>query len=174
MRANLHGKQGTFSLFPSSERGRMSPVFRGAKMLSLHHVHLFASDIDRTIAFWREYFGAVIVLDIGYAGARNVFMRVGEGRLHLYDQPPKHAGAGTVHHLGIETNELDALAARLGGDGISVTDIRRHPEGDYAMAEAPDGLLLELFQPNAARLPAALAGSGYFATVADGSNPGGS
>jgi catechol 2,3-dioxygenase-like lactoylglutathione lyase family enzyme len=134
-------------------------------MLSLHHIHLFASDIEASIAFWREHFGATVVLDTGFAGARNVFLRVGEGRLHLYAQSPKHAGAGTVHHLGIETDELDDLAARLKAAGVSVSDVRRHAEGNYAMAEAPDGLLLELFQPNAAALSPELARSGYFATV---------
>ena len=134
-------------------------------MLSLHHTHLFASDVDHSIAFWRDHFGAVVLVDTVFAGARNVFMRIGEGRLHLYDQAPKHAGAGTVHHLGIETDELDALVARLKVAGVSVTDVRRHAEGDYAMAEGPDGLLLELFQPHAARLPAALIEAGYFATA---------
>jgi len=28
-------------------------------MLSLHHTHLFASDIDASIAFWREHFGSM-------------------------------------------------------------------------------------------------------------------
>jgi catechol 2,3-dioxygenase-like lactoylglutathione lyase family enzyme len=137
-------------------------------MLSLHHTHLFAADVDRSIAFWRDHFGAVVLVDTVFAGARNVFMRVGEGRLHLYDQAPKHAGAGTVHHLGIETDELDALVARLKVAGVSVTDVRRHAEGDYAMAEAPDGLLLELFQPHAECLPAALIASGYFASARKG------
>lgn len=137
-------------------------------MLSLHHTHLFAADIDRSLAFWRDHFGAVILLDTEFAGARNVFMRIGEGRLHLYDQPPKHAGAGTVHHLGIETDELEALVGRLKAAGESVTDIRRHAEGDYAMAQAPDGLLLELFQPHADRLPAALVEAGYFASAGQG------
>ena len=134
-------------------------------MLSLHHTHLFASDVDRSIAFWRDLFGAVVVLDTEFAGARNVFMRIGEGRLHLYDQGPKHPGAGTVHHLGIETDELDALVARLKTTGVSVTDVRRHAEGDYAMAEGPDGLLLELFQPHAARLPVTLIETAYFASA---------
>ena len=134
-------------------------------MLSLHHTHVFATDVDRSIAFWRDHFGAVVVLDTVFAGARNVFMRIGEGRLHLYDQAPKHAGAGTVHHLGIETDELDALVARLKIAGVSVTDVRRHAEGDYAMSEGPDGLLLELFQPHAERLPAALIEAGYFASA---------
>jgi hypothetical protein len=51
-----------------------------------------------------------------------------------------------------------------------VTDVRRHAEGDYAMAQAPDGLLLELFQPHAARLPAALVEAGYFASARKGSS----
>ena len=139
-------------------------------MLSLHHTHLFASDVDRSIAFWRDHFGAIVLVDTVFAGARNVFMRIGEGRLHLYDQAPKHAGAGTVHHLGIETDELDALVARLKVAGVSVTDVRRHAEGDYAMAEGPDGLLLELFQPHVERLPAALIETGYFASGRKGSS----
>ena len=139
-------------------------------MLSLHHTHLFASDVDRSIAFWRDHFGAVVLVDTVFAGARNVFMRIGEGRLHLYDQAPKHAGAGTVHHLGIETDELDALVARLKVAGVSVTDVRRHAEGDYAMAEGPDGLLLELFRPHVERLPAALIVTGYFASARKGSS----
>jgi hypothetical protein len=75
-----------------------------------------------------------------------------------------------VHHLGIETDELDALVGRLKAAGVSVTDVRRHAEGDYAMAEAPDGLLLELFQPHAERLPAALVEAGYFASARRGSD----
>jgi catechol 2,3-dioxygenase-like lactoylglutathione lyase family enzyme len=134
-------------------------------MLSLHHVHLFASDADRTIGFWREHFGATVMLDADFAGARNVFLRVGEGRLHLYSQPPRHAGSGTVHHLGIETDELESLVGRLRAAEVSVTEIRRYPEGDYAMAQAPDGLLLELFQPHASAMTPEIVRSGYFASV---------
>ena len=137
-------------------------------MFSLHHVHLMASDVDATIAFWREHFSAEVMLDTEFAGARNVFLRIGEGRLHLYAQPPKHAGPATVHHLGIETDELEALVARLKATGVSVTDIRRHPEASYAMAKGPDGLLLELFQPDPARMDPRLAQAGYFASIQHG------
>ena len=137
-------------------------------MFSLHHVHLMAADIDTTIGFWREHFAAVVMLDAQFAGARNVFLRVGDGRLHLYAQPPKHAGQGTVHHLGVETDELDALVARLKVAGVSVTEVRRHPEASYAMAMGPDGLLLELFQPDAAQMDPQLAQAGYFASIKTG------
>jgi catechol 2,3-dioxygenase-like lactoylglutathione lyase family enzyme len=134
-------------------------------MISLHHVHLMASDVDATIEFWRRHFGGVVVLDADFAGARNVFLRVGEGRLHLYAQPPKHAGAATVHHLGVETDELVALVERLKVAGVSVTEVRRHQEACYAMAQGPDGLLLELFQPGPAQVDPRLVASGYFASL---------
>ena len=87
--------------------------------------------------------------DTEFAGARNVFMRVGAGHLHFYDQPPKTLGQGTVHHLGIQTDDLDRLVGRLRALGVSVTDVRRHPTADYAMAQGPDQLLIELFRPHA-------------------------
>ena len=36
-----------------------------------------ASDLDATIALWRDRFGGQVVADIKFAGACNVFMRVG-------------------------------------------------------------------------------------------------
>lgn len=137
-------------------------------MISLHHVHLMASDVETTIDFWREHFSAEVMLDVEFAGARNVFLQVGEGRLHLYAQPPKHSGPATVHHLGVETDELEALVARLRAAGVSVTDVRRHPEASYAMAKGPDGLLLELFQPDPAQMDLRLARAGYFASIKHG------
>ena len=134
-------------------------------MISLHHVHLMASDVDATIAFWRDHFGAEVVFDADFAGARNVFLRVGQGRLHLYAQSPRHQGPATVHHLGVETNELEALVPRLNAAGLSVTDVRRAPEASYAMVQGPDNLLIELFQPNPASVKGKLATSAYFATI---------
>lgn len=134
-------------------------------MISLHHTHLMASDIDATIGFWRDHFGAEVVFDGTFAGARNVFLRLGQGRLHLYAQPPRHPGPGTVHHLGLETDELPEVVSRLKAAGISVTDIRQVREASYVMVQGPDNLLLELFQPNPHRVSEELSRIHYFATV---------
>ncbi len=37
-----------------------------------------------------------VILDMEVAGARNVFMRIGKGRIHLYDQSPRFSGK--VYH----------------------------------------------------------------------------
>lgn len=78
-----------------------------------------ATDIDAMIAFWRDGFGAEIAADLQFAGARNVFLRLGDGRIHLYDQPPRRAGAGTVHHLGVQTDELQI--SKNGGGACRAT-----------------------------------------------------
>jgi len=122
-------------------------------MVSLHHTHLMASDIDRTIAFWVEGFGAEVVFDREFAGARNVFMTVGGGRLHLYDQPPKVSGQASVHHLGVQTEGIEETVTRLREMGVSVTDIRREPDAAYAMARGPDDILIEIFEPVEAAVP---------------------
>jgi len=96
-------------------------------MINMHHAHLMATDIETSIAFWCDGFGGEIVYDAEFAGARNVFLRIGTGRIHLYDQPPKHLGQGTVHHLGVQTDELESVVHRVRAAGYSVTNIRSNP-----------------------------------------------
>jgi catechol 2,3-dioxygenase-like lactoylglutathione lyase family enzyme len=125
-------------------------------MINFHHAHLMASDIDATIRFWCDGFDAEVVYDVVFAEARNVFLRVGTGRIHLYDQPPQHIGKATVHHLGVQTDDLETVVRRLAAMGVSVTDIRREPDAAYAMAKGPDELLVEIFQPDPSAVPAQL------------------
>lgn len=116
-------------------------------IIDLHHAHLFASDIDATIAWWRQHLGAKLFFDEVLAGSRNVFIGVGSGRLHIHDQPPKDSGRGAIHHLGIRVSGLRVLWARLQRDGItSPAGIREHGSWRYVMIEAPDGILLKLFE----------------------------
>jgi len=63
-------------------------------------------------------FGAEILADLDLAGARNVFIAIGQGRLHFYDQPPRDEGRGAIHHLGIQTDDLEALVAHLKAKGF--------------------------------------------------------
>ena len=122
---------------------------------SLHHVHIFASDIDATISWWRDMLGGVLVYDGVLAGSRNVFMRIGSGGLHLYDQPPRDEGRGAVHHIGIRSDDLRALVPRMKEQGVAFrSDIREFGTWRYIMCAAPDDVLLELFEFDAEHEPA--------------------
>ena len=116
---------------------------------SVHHTHLMASDIDASLEFYRHWFDAVVVADFDYAGARNVFVAVGSGRLHFYDQPPRSTERNAVNHIGLVVEGLDALAAAMAEAGIELPKgVQRFPDGNYLMVQAPDQVLLELFEPN--------------------------
>ena len=112
-----------------------------------HHAHLFASDIDATLSFYRRWFDAEVVADREFAGARNVMVRVGTGMLNFYDQPPRGTGPSAVHHLGFQVDDLADLIQRMTTAGFAFrSPIRELRELDYLMVEAPDGVLLELFE----------------------------
>jgi len=127
-------------------------------MAHFHHAHLFAHDLDRTVAWYVAAFDAEVCFDGDFGGSRNVFLRIGEGRLHLYAQPPRDGGKGAVHHLGFRTNDLGALQRRLLAMGTAFRGpIRDFAGWRYLMCPAPDDVLLELFQIDVAAMPPALA-----------------
>ncbi len=121
----------------------------------LHHVHLFASDVEKSLSFYKKYFGGTIVLDMEVAGARNIFMRVGTGRIHFYNQPPRVSGAGSIHHFGIQTHDIEGDYRRLKAEGVGfkkeITDLGYMK---YIMVPAPDSVLIELFEVKREALPA--------------------
>lgn len=127
----------------------------------IHHVHIFASDIDKSIHFYQEYFGAKLILDADFAGARNVFMRIGNGRLHLYDQPPKNPGRGSIHHFGMQTDDIVGLVKRMRAGGVEFKKgITEFGFWKYIMVPAPDDILIELFEVDKTTVPPQL--SNYF------------
>ncbi len=115
--------------------------------IDLHHVHLFASDIEATIGWWCRHLEARVMLDQILAGSRNVLLGVGSGRINIYDQAPRDQGRGAVHHLGVRVAGLPAVWARLQADGVTSPGGLREQDGwRYVMVAAPDGVLVELFE----------------------------
>ncbi len=120
----------------------------------VHHVHLFASDIEKTLDFYKTFFGGEVIIDLQVAGARNIFMRVGTGRIHFYDQAPKNPVRGSIHHFGIQTDDVERDYARMKAQGVpfnrSVVDLG---VWKYIMVPAPDNVLIELFEVNKEAFP---------------------
>lgn len=122
----------------------------------LQHIHLFASDIDATIAFYTKWFDARVAWDGDYAGVRNVFMKIGIGAMHLYEQTPHDLGRNAVHHLGMQVVGLKDLYQRMKAAGVHLPNpVREHFGGGYFMVKAPDDVLLEVFEAGASRDPSA-------------------
>ena len=115
--------------------------------MDLHHVHIFASDIEHTLEWWQRCLGARILFDGQLAGSRNVLIGVGRGRINIYDQAPRDSGRGAVHHIGVRVRDLRSTWRQLQDDGAtSPNGLREHAGWRYVMIEAPDGVLVELFE----------------------------
>ena len=115
--------------------------------MDLHHTHIFASDIEATLAWWQKHLAAEVLFDGQLAGARNVCLAVGSGRVNIYDQAPRGGGRGAVHHLGVRVKDLGEVWPRLQADGItSPNGLREHEGWRYVMVAAPDNILVELFE----------------------------
>lgn len=107
--------------------------------------------------------GAKVFFDDELAGARNVFLAVGTGRLHIYDQNPNDRGRGVVHHRGIKADNLRDVWLHLQAQGVSsAKGLREYDTWRYVMVSAPDGVLLQLLNSTIQR---------PLATSAAGSNP---
>ncbi|MFX1496885.1 MAG: VOC family protein [Promethearchaeota archaeon] len=121
---------------------------------NLHHAHLFASDLDNSIHFYREMFGAEILFDLEMAGARNVMISIGSMKINFYNQSPKDKGRGAIHHLGIETNNLEELIEHMKSKGYNFrNNIKTYGLWKYVMVEGPDHVLLELFEIAREKVP---------------------
>ena len=115
--------------------------------IDLHHVHLVTADIRGFCDFFTTQFDAEVVFDDTIDGDRNVFLRIGYGRIHLFESknaPAHHRNL--FHHIGLLIEDLNALVHRLRAGGRDVTDITAVPGGGFAMVTGPDGLLIELFE----------------------------
>jgi catechol 2,3-dioxygenase-like lactoylglutathione lyase family enzyme len=115
--------------------------------VGLDHAHIFASDTAATVSFLQTMFGARIVWDDIVAGVRGIRLQIGRAFIHVYDQPPRGARGGAVHHLGIETDDLDALVRHMVSQGQVLRNPVREDAGfRYVMVAGPDELLFELFE----------------------------
>jgi len=127
-------------------------------MIDLHHVHIFASDVSTTVEWWQSNLGAVVSYDGEFGGSRNIFMKVGRGRINVYDQQPRGVSSGAYHHVGIRVEGLAELRDRMAVNGVEFrSDIREFGNWRYLMCTAPDGVLLELFEVDIDEMPSELA-----------------
>lgn len=118
----------------------------------LQHVHLFASNLDETIEFYTKWFDAKVAWDGDYGGARNVFMKIGIGAMHLYEQEPRDLGRNAIHHLGFQVVGLQDLYDRMKAAGVHLPNpVRESFGGGYFMVKAPDDVLLEVFEAGPSR-----------------------
>ncbi len=119
------------------------------------HAHFKCSDPEKTVAFFKEHFGAAEVSRWEANGMPIVTMDIGG---LWYNFSPKRAnevvdqGSGTVrygvYHLGLRTKDLAAEVARMKARGVAFTQELKqvNPKTKAAFIQGPDGISIEILQ----------------------------
>jgi catechol 2,3-dioxygenase-like lactoylglutathione lyase family enzyme len=120
---------------------------------------LYARDLERTAAFYRDLFGLKALVD----SPRLVALEIAERSVLLVFQAgaterdvidargaiPGHDGRGRLHlALSIGGDDLDAWRKRLSERGVDIVGEYRWPRGGVSLyMRDPDGALVELATP---------------------------
>ncbi len=112
----------------------------------LNVVYLYVSEMERSVAFYRDLLGIALEGDDDWQEASLGATRFALHRAHEGLGP---LTAGTIH-VNLEVADLGAATRRLREAGVAVEETMREEWGAAAQIVDPDGYGLFLFQPPAA------------------------
>jgi catechol 2,3-dioxygenase-like lactoylglutathione lyase family enzyme len=119
------------------------------------HIHFKCSDPEKTVAFFKDNFGAkevnrfeasgmsVVTLDIAGLWYNFSSKRPGE-TVDPKTEPPRYG----VYHIALKTRDLVAEAAKMKARGVKFTVevSQANPTTKYGFIEGPDGISIEILQ----------------------------
>jgi catechol 2,3-dioxygenase-like lactoylglutathione lyase family enzyme len=120
---------------------------------------LYARDLRRTAAFYRDLFGFKALVDsprlVAFEIAQRSVLLVFQGGATERDVVeaggviPGHDGSGRLHlALSIRADDLDAWRKRLAEEAVDIVGEYRWPRGGVSLyMRDPDGALVELATP---------------------------
>jgi len=119
------------------------------------HTHFKCSDHEKTVAFFKENFGAKEVVRWEVNGMPIVTLEIG-GLWYNFSLKRANETVDTstgtvrygVYHMAFKTEDLVSEIAKMKARGIKVTqDIgQANPTTKFAFIEGPDGISIELLQ----------------------------
>jgi catechol 2,3-dioxygenase-like lactoylglutathione lyase family enzyme len=114
------------------------PAGRGARNVSMGHIHLNSADPDAAIAFWTDVIGASSyshdsLKGVSLLGAIILFTRM----------PPTGPSAGSaIDRIGLTVPDLQPFIEKLAK--TSYKSFQPGADGDRLMIDGPDGVRIEL------------------------------
>ena len=116
------------------------------------HVHLIASDVDRSVEFNVRMFGAEVANRGLVSGQPQVWLDLAGTLLIIRGRRPTDEpveGKNTrVDHFGVRVDDLERAAAELKAKGarFTVEPTAFNPTTKVAFIEGPDGVRIELLE----------------------------
>ncbi|TNB46218.1 bleomycin resistance protein [Martelella lutilitoris] len=128
----------------------------------LHHVGATVTNLDASIAWYRETLGFELLSSYGWPGVRAAFIGRGDIRLELFQndeaapmtderrQPDTNLRIGGIGHIALAVADLEEAVADLQGRHVKIVSPPREvPDGSgsrFAFIHDNEGMLVELFE----------------------------
>jgi catechol 2,3-dioxygenase len=119
------------------------------------HVHLNVSDLDRSLAFYRDALGLSVTADGRSIGLQAVFLAAGDYHHHVAlsavdteaasPPPPGHTGLYHVAFLYPDRHELARAVRRLQAHAVEIDHATDHGGTVAVYLADPDGNGIELY-----------------------------
>jgi lactoylglutathione lyase len=108
------------------------------------------TDLERSVAFYRDVLGLREQSRFTLGCERLVFLSAGDGWIELVADDGSARGIGAVDHLALRVDDVEALGTRLRAAGVVLLDERpvEVPELDARIlfCLGPDGERIELIE----------------------------
>jgi methylmalonyl-CoA/ethylmalonyl-CoA epimerase len=126
----------------------------------VNHVGIVVKSVDDTLKFFGEVFGFKVqhIETVPDQGVRTAFVMVGDTAIEFFEPTDPNGGVARflatrgegVHHISLETSDIDAELARLESKGIALIDRKGKPgtagKVGFVHPKATKGILFELVQ----------------------------
>jgi len=113
----------------------------------LAHVCLLTADLEKTASFYCQGLGLEKAFDFERRGKWfGFYLKTGhETYIEVFEGTP--GAPGSIIHLCLEVEDIDASIARIRANGLQVTDKKQGADQNYqAWMEDPNGVKIELMQ----------------------------
>jgi lactoylglutathione lyase len=129
------------------------------KATRINHVSVHADDMETSVRFYEELFGAERLATPKFPGMDVQWLKLGDQQLHIF---VAETGPPRYHHLGIDVDDFEAVYTKAKEMGLLDPEtygvqVRSHPAGWVQMyLRDPAGNLVEIDWPDAASLDRAV------------------
>jgi catechol 2,3-dioxygenase-like lactoylglutathione lyase family enzyme len=129
--------------------GAAAQEVKRPRITGVAHVAIYAHDVDKTIAFYRDFlgYGEPFRLNRGSGALHLAFLKISD-RQFVEIFPEKEAGTDRLNHIALEVEDAEAMRVYLASRGVKVPEklpIGRIGNANYNITD-PDGHTVEIVQ----------------------------
>ncbi len=114
-------------------------------MFKIDHVHIYSDDIERSVVFYKEVFGASELRRFESQTAIFVHLDVGGTRIVISSKSVHNEGLG---HFAVTTNDFEGTLSRLKEFNMDVAGVSKTNAYTNLFIRDPSGVVIEIISPS--------------------------